>query len=310
MQLGLFSHMKSLRAIAFALVIAVLGMSSLTSTSAFAFQGDAADGKAADPPKADAGNEGAPVNNPAATEDDKAAGEKEKEAIDPDQSFLSWMIEASGIFGLLILLLSFIMVALVMMNLLQARRDNFVPPTFIESFEQRLNTRDYQGAYEEARQDESLVARILAAGLSKLNQGYDKAVEGMQEVGDDENMAYDHRLSYLALISAIAPMLGLMGTVQGMISSFREIATSPTTPKPSELADGISTALFTTLEGLVVAIPAMVFYAILRNRIARFLLETSMVSEGLMSRFAQAGKQQAAKPGGAAPAGAPAARQE
>lgn len=233
--------------------------------------------------------------------DDEAANDLD------EKSFLAWMIEASGTFGLLILLLSFVMVALVMMNILQVRRDNFVPQAFIESFEQRLNARDYQGAYEAARADDSLVARVLAAGLSKLNQGYDKAVEGMQEVGDDENMALEHRLSYLALISAVAPMLGLMGTVAGMIASFREIATSPTTPKPSELADGISTALFTTLEGLTVAIPAMVFYAILKNRIARFILEVGMVSEGLMARFSQAGQAPA---GGAAPAGAPAAPQE
>jgi biopolymer transport protein ExbB len=219
------------------------------------------------------------------------------------------MIAASGTFGLLILLLSFVMVALVMMNILQVRRDNFVPQAFIESFEQRLNARDYQGAYETARSDDSLVARVLAAGLGKLNQGYDKAVEGMQEVGDDENMALEHRLSYLALISAVAPMLGLMGTVSGMIDSFREIATSPTTPKPSELAAGISTALFTTLEGLTVAIPAMVFYAILKNRIARFVLEVGMVSEGLMSRFSAASQQQPPA-GGAAPQAAPAAPQE
>jgi biopolymer transport protein ExbB len=174
-----------------------------------------------------------------------------------------------------------------------------------------LNARDFQGAYEQARADDSLVARVLAAGLAKVNLGYERAVEGMQEVGDDENMALEHRLSYLALISAIAPMLGLMGTVYGMIMSFRVIATSPTTPKPSELAGGISSALFTTLEGLVVAIPAMVAYAVLRNRIARFIMEVSMVSEGLMSRFAQAGRQQPQKPaGGAAPAGAPAAPQQ
>jgi biopolymer transport protein ExbB len=236
----------------------------------------------------------------------------ETPAIDASQSFLSWMIEASGIFGGLILLLSFMMVALVMMNILQVRRDNFVPQSFIEQFEQRLNARDFQGAYEQARADDSLVARVLAAGLAKVNLGYERAVEGMQEVGDDENMALEHRLSYLALISAIAPMLGLMGTVYGMIMSFRVIATSPTTPKPSELAGGISSALFTTLEGLVVAIPAMVAYAVLRNRIARFIMEVSMVSEGLMSRFAQAGRQaQPQKPaGGAAPAGAPAAPQQ
>ena len=111
-------------------------------------------------------------------------------------------------------------------------------------------------------------------------------------------MALEHRLSYLALIGSIAPMIGLMGTVYGMIMSFEKIAQSTVSPKPAELAEGISTALFTTLEGLTVAIPAMIFYSILRNRVARFVLEVGMVSEGLMSRF------QTRKPaaGGAQPA--------
>jgi biopolymer transport protein ExbB len=289
---GLIDRIATLRALGVALVFCIIGATLMPASPALAFQDEKP-----------AGEEGA---TPAAEGEGEAAGAK---PVDPgevdaakaleEKSFLMWMIEASGVFGLLILLLSFIMVALIMMNVLSVRRDNFVPQSFIEAFEARLNAKDYQGAYNAAREDESLVARVLAAGLSKLNQGYDKAVEGMNEVGDDENMALEHRLSYLALISAIAPMLGLMGTVAGMIESFREIATSPTTPKPSELADGISTALFTTLEGLTVAIPAMVFYAILRNRIARFLLEVSMVSESLMGRFAQTGKT------GAAPVAAP-----
>ena len=80
-------------------------------------------------------------------------------------------------------------------------------------------------------------------------------------------------------------MLGFLGTVQGMINSFNVIANSPTAPKPAELAEGISTALFTTLVGLAVAIPAIAAYAILRNRVARLVLEVGIVSEGLMSRF-------------------------
>lgn len=300
---GLFQQLPTLRSIGLAIIVCLFGL-SVFPAPVQAYQ-DGATEEAAEPV-----DDGGGDDTSASSSDD--TGGTEEEAAQ-EINFLTWMIQASGTFGLLILLLSFIMVALIMMNILQVRRDNFVPQAFIESFEQRLNAKDYQGAYETARADESLVARVLAAGLSKLNQGYDKAVEGMQEVGDDENMALEHRLSYLALISAVAPMLGLMGTVSGMIASFREIATSPTTPKPSELADGISTALFTTLEGLTVAIPAMVFYAILRNRIARFTLEVGMVSEGLMGRFAQAGKQQAAPPkpaGGAAPAGAPAAPKE
>lgn len=236
-----------------------------------------------------------------------AEGEEEAPAENAAaESFLSWLIRASGVFGIILLALSFVMVALIMMNVLQVRRDILLPPDFIEAFEEKLGTKDYQGAYELAKNDDSFLARVLVAGLGKLNRGYAEAIEGMQEVGEDENMALEHRLSYLALIGGIGPMIGLMGTVYGMIQSFQKIATSATSPKPSELADGISTALFTTLEGLAVAIPAMVFYSILRNRISRFVLEVGMVSEGLMSRFSAMGK----KPGGGGVAPAPAAREE
>lgn len=224
-----------------------------------------------------------PVAEPAAADDKKA--EEEDEGINDDQTFLQWMIAASGAFGAVLLLVSFIMVAVIMMNLLQVRRDNLLPEGFVAAFEEKLTAKDYQGAYEIARNDDSLIARVLAAGLSRLNRGYEEAVEGMQEVGEEESMAMEHRLSYLALIGSIAPMIGLMGTVWGMIASFREIATAPVAPKPKDLADGISTALFTTLEGLVVAIPAIIAYSLLRNRVSRLLLEVGRVSEGLMSRL-------------------------
>lgn len=244
----------------------------------------------------------------AVAQDDAPAddGGEDSEKAEP-KNFLQWMIDALGWFWLTVfLLLSFAMVALIMMNILQVRRESLLPAEFIESFEQKLNSRDFQGAYESARNDDSFVGRVLAAGMSRLNRGYSEVVEGMQEVGEDETMAMEHRLSYLALIGSVAPMLGLMGTVQGMIDSFSTIANSDTSPKPSDLAEGISTALFTTLIGLGIAVPAMVFYSILRNRIARFVLEVGMVSEGLMSRFSSMPKKGA---GGAAPGTAP-ARQE
>ncbi len=206
------------------------------------------------------------------------------------RSFLAYIVRACGWFwGPAFLLVSFILVALIMMNLLQVRRDVLLPSQFVEEFEQKLNAKDFQGAYEFARSDESFVGRVLAAGMARLSRGYSEAVEGMQEAGEDENMALEHRLSYVALIGTIAPMMGLMGTVQGMISSFDVIAQSSVSPKPSQLADGISTALVTTLIGLVLAIPAMVFYGILKNRIQRLVLEIGMVSEGLMGRFATVG---------------------
>ena len=94
-----------------------------------------------------------------------------------------------------------------------------------------------------AKEDESFLGKVLSAGLEKVSLGYDKAIEAMQEVGEEENMKLDHRLSYLALIGTLSPMIGLFGTVDGMIRSFSVIAQSGSTPEASKLANGISTAL-------------------------------------------------------------------
>jgi biopolymer transport protein ExbB len=183
------------------------------------------------------------------------------------------------------LLMSVTLVSLFVMSVLAARRDTLCPHELVESFEAKLNEKDYQAAYDLARSDESVLGQVLSAGLSRVSKGYNKAIEGMQEVGEEESMKLDHRLSYIALIGNLAPMVGLLGTVQGMVVSFDVIASSTSSPKPSELADGIAKALWTTLIGLMIAIPAIAAYNILRNRVARLLLEVGVTSENLMSRF-------------------------
>ena len=113
----------------------------------------------------------------------------------------------------------------------------------------------------------------------------------MQEVGAEENMKLEHRLSYLALIGTISPMIGLFGTVHGMINAFRTIAFGGGTPDPNKLAEGISTALLTTLIGLAIAIPAIAAYNILRNRVQRLVLDVGITSENLMGRFEKVGRK-------------------
>src|SRR5207249_4301003 len=153
-----------------------------------------------------------------------------------------------------------------------------------EAFEAHLNEKRYQEAYELAKNDDSFLGLMLAAGMAKLSAGYDQAMAAMQLVGEDEALKIEHRLSYIALIGSISPMVGLLGTVDGMVASFIVIATSPTAPKPSQLADGISTALVTTLVGLVLAIPAILSFNLLKNRFARLTFEVGTITEGLMSR--------------------------
>jgi len=245
------------------------------STAGFAYSQE--EGAAADAaPAADAAAQPAPAAN-AAEAAPKPASKK---------NVLMWTYESLGLsYSLAFLALSFTFLGLVVMSLLTARRDNVCPPDLITAVEENLDSGNVQAAAELASNDESFLGQVLAAGFGRLDRGYEKAIEGMQEVGEEETMKLDHRLSYIALIGNVSPMVGLLGTVQGMIASFEVIASNNSTPKPAELAAGISTALFTTLVGLIIAIPAIAIFNILRNRQQRLILEVGVASERIIGRF-------------------------
>ncbi|HEX4128938.1 MAG TPA: MotA/TolQ/ExbB proton channel family protein [Pirellulales bacterium] len=248
-------------------------------------QDDAKDAAAA----AAAGENPAPAGAPAGA---PGASTDETTAPPVAESQLTFFYNALGLkYVIAFSIISFAFVALVVMNFLTLRRNSIVPTALVEGFEAHLNEKRYQDAYELAKSDDSFLGHVLAAGLGKLQSGYAQAIEAMQEVGEEETLRLEQRLSYIALIGTIAPMVGLLGTVDGMVQSFQVIARSTTQPKPSELAQGISMALITTLVGLWIAIPAIMFFGIFRNRMSRFVLEVGVMSEGLMGRFSTVGKK-------------------
>ncbi len=228
---------------------------------------------------------------PAEDEEEAAPAEEEdeteEETAQGDQNYLTWMFRSLGwFFSPVFLLLSLTMVALFVMNLMAIRRESLIPAPMLEQFQDLLDEKQYQEAYELAKEDESFTGLVLAAGLAKMSSGYEPAVQAMQDVGEEETMRLDHRLSYLALIGNISPMIGLFGTVVGMINSFNTIAVSAGAPQATELAKGISTALFTTMIGLAIAIPSIAAYDILKKRLARLVLEIGIISDNMMNRFA------------------------
>ncbi len=188
-------------------------------------------------------------------------------------------------YAIIFLVMSIVLVALVVRALLAVQKNNFVPDDLIQGVDASLGEKNAQAAVELVRADESFLGQVVAAGLGKLQGGKDAALEAMQIVGESETMKTEHLLSYLALIGNIAPMVGLLGTVQGMVVSFSKIASSTTTIKPSELAGGIEQALYTTLFGLFLAIPAITIYNILRNRVQRFILTAGTQSEEMLDKF-------------------------
>jgi biopolymer transport protein ExbB len=202
-------------------------------------------------------------------------------------NLLVYIATACGfVFGPVFLLLSFILVALLVMCFLQIRKAVLLPADLSEQFEQHLEKKEYQPAYELAKNDDSYLGHVLAAGMSKLQQGYPAAVAAMEEAQGEEQMKLEHKISYVSLIGALAPMLGLLGTVTGMVSSFKQIADNPgVAPKPDQLAGGISTALVTTLIGLWIAIPAVLFFQMFRNWLEEINAEASDETGRLMARF-------------------------
>ena len=188
-------------------------------------------------------------------------------------------------YAIIFLVMSIVLVALVVRSLLAVQKNNFIPDDLIQGVDASLGEKNAQAAVEIVRADESFLGQVVAAGIGKLQNGREAAMEAMQIVGESETMKTDHLLSYLALIGNIAPMVGLLGTVQGMVKSFAKIASSTATIKPSELAGGIEQALYTTLFGLFLAIPAIAIYNILRNRVQRFVLDAGTKSEEMLDKF-------------------------
>ncbi|WP_165070684.1 MotA/TolQ/ExbB proton channel family protein [Paludisphaera rhizosphaerae] len=244
---------------------------------------------------------GAPISTKA-TESTSTPGQSDEGG--GDESFLRWMFRASGLIGVVIAVMSFYLVALIVWMALNYRTSAAAPRLVVRDIRDLLDQRRFGDAYNRLMNDRSLFARILSAGVQKLPTGVAPARRAMEMANEDATMEMEHRTTYLATVGTLGPMIGLVGTVYGMIKAFRVIATKGTAPQASLLAEGISTALFATLEGIAISIPAIYFYAFFRNRIARMSLEAEMAAEPLLEQFVPGVKaQEPTAPAASPPAG-------
>lgn len=201
-------------------------------------------------------------------------------------NMLVWIIQAmTWLYTTAFLILSITLVTLVVLTLIATRRDNVCPTDLIDGVEQHIAAGNGPQAAELVRSDESFLGLTVAAGLSRLDDGYSAALEAMQEVGEEETMKVEHNLGYISMIANVSTMVGLLGTVHGMVNAFRTIAMSGSTPQAGALAMDISMALITTVAGLVIAIPAILIYTFLRTRLQRLTLRAGIASEALLRQF-------------------------
>jgi biopolymer transport protein ExbB len=193
--------------------------------------------------------------------------------------------------GLLLLGLSIYFVAQVIRLSMEFRVNEAVPPALIEKLEGLIKERKFQEAYDACRDDPSFVSRLIRTGIANLPSGRPEAKEAMNVMAEEVVVTMEARISYLATIGTLGPMIGLVGTIWGMIHSFQTIAFSGgAQPRADQVATGIATALFITLEGVSLSVPAIFFYAFFRNRIALIAMESTKVADRTIAAFWAAAK--------------------
>lgn len=185
-----------------------------------------------------------------------------------------WMaLFASGGFAAYFIIDGFILV----------RPTKIMPQGLIDQVKAAMDQGDVMKAIEICDNDPSSMAKILKAGFAHVEEGFDVIDEAISAAGDLEIEHMMQRLNWISVCSALAPMLGLLGTVQGMILTFATIAI--TGVEISSLSLTISQALYTTAGGLAVAIPAITFFYALRNNANRLVLRMQVVTSDLIKNL-------------------------
>jgi biopolymer transport protein ExbB len=196
-----------------------------------------------------------------------------------------FFVSIGPVFGLIFAAISVGMVALIIILLLDLRLGEAVPPSFVEEFTEMVNKRQFKQAFELCRTETTFIARVLTAGMGRLQYGIEDAREAMSMMNDSVKAGKDAWNSYLGVIGTLGPLLGLVGTVSGMIGAFRKLGEAKGAPKADVLAGEISHALVVTLVGVAIACPAIFFFTFFKNRLTNISVNVSNLADDLLTQM-------------------------
>ena len=179
-------------------------------------------------------------------------------------------------------LASIITLAIIIERYIVIRKSRQNIPAFLMKLRGMLKRKDITGAISYCMEEKSSAANIIRKGLKKYNLGHERVIEAIENAGKQEVHKLEKGLSVLATISGVAPLLGFLGTVTGMISAFMRIEDLQGSANPSDLAGGIWEALLTTAFGLAVGIISYTFYNYLVSRVKKLVLDMEIVSNDVV----------------------------
>lgn len=164
----------------------------------------------------------------------------------------------------------------------ETRRHRFIQQPLNQQIEAYISQGDFEACKKLLQSTDSVLGRALNAGIQQLEKAPHKAENSLLDRLDAEENTIGQWIHYLNVVASVAPMIGLLGTVSGMISAFQTIGRGGM-GRPELLAGDIGEALVTTATGLTIGIPAMIAYFILRNRLNTLMLQTTQIGSELLA---------------------------
>jgi len=217
-----------------------------------------------------------------------ASAQATAEAATTKQTNFLEIVAAGGVMMYPLALISVVGVVLILLYLLTIRRNAVVSDRFMNAAEAMIRKRDYLGLVAYCHRQNESMARVTQKTLDFFTKYPSASFGEVREVAEAEGSRQagllSSRITYLADIGSIAPMVGLLGTVLGMIKSFLQISGGDVHGvRQMELAEGVSEALITTAAGLMIGIPALVFYSLFRGRVQKYIAELEAAATHLMA---------------------------
>lgn len=210
------------------------------------------------------------------------------------QSVLAWIVYTSGAIGVVLLLISIYFIATVIQLFMELRAPIVAPAKLMEDCEALLAKRDFNAIYKLVKESPSELGQLIAIGMVGLSTGLSDAREAIDRQGEVMTVEMEKRISMLAVVGTLGPLIGLLGTLKGMITSFSVIARSDAQMKASEVAGGISEALLLTFEGVGLSVPAIYFFALFKNRVASLSVQTLNAADEFIRRLHTAAHKKSA----------------
>lgn len=182
-------------------------------------------------------------------------------------------VQAGGWLMIPLVLSSLVAIAVILALFMNLKKEKVLPEGLAEKAQKLARSGKMTPAHIKQVRDGSLLGSVLAAGLGTVGQPRHLMKESIEESGRHAIHKMDKYMTTLGTIAAIAPLLGLLGTVVGMIVVFNQMLQAGGVGNPADLAGGISQALVTTAFGITIAVPALIFHRFFRGKINDFAIE-------------------------------------